>query len=182
MVFATCEEDTLVIALFSVSFVVRGAVFRLPLAGMSCWCEVVVLGFTYGPVNPLFLLAVHGIIVSTKRGAGCGSSPSDPLFLSRFPGFSIKVSTCCLEEDPGGGLFGTLLLIVFLWLCHTSSVDPVWVWRMCVSSSVAVSDAVSLILASRLSPWGVVVVIVSANLSVSSVGFLMGFTGILSSV
>jgi hypothetical protein len=182
VVYATGEKDTLVSALFSASFVVRDTVFRLPLAGMSSWCVVVVFGSTYAPVNPLFLLAGHGIIVSSKRGVGCGSSSSDPLFRFRFPRFSIKVSTCCLEEVSGVGLWGTLLLFRFLWLCHTSSVDPVWVWRMCVSSSVAVSDAVSLIPASRLSPWGVVVVIGSTSLSVSSVGFLMGFTGILSSV
>ena len=84
MIFATCEQDTLVSALVSLSFVVRGAVFRLPLAGMSSWCEVVVFGCTYGPVNPLFLLAGHGIIVSSKRGVGCGSSSSDPLFLFRL--------------------------------------------------------------------------------------------------
>ena len=125
MVFATCEQDTLVSAFFSVSFVVRGAVFRLLLAGMSSWCEVVVFGCTYGPVNPLFLLTGHGIIVSTKRGVGCGSSSSAPLFLFRFPRFSIKVCTCCLEEDSGGGLLGILLLFVFFLLYPTSSVDPV---------------------------------------------------------
>ena len=181
MVCATGEKDTLVSTLFSASFVVRDAAFRLPLAGMSSWCVVVVIGFTYSQVDLLFLLAGLGIIVSSKRGVGCGSSSSDPLFRFRFPRFSIKVSTCCLEEVSGVGLWGTLLLFRFLWLCHTSSVDPVWVWRMCVSSSIAVNDAVSLIPASRLSPWGVVVVIGSANLSVSSFVLLTGFTGIISS-
>ena len=175
----TGEKDTLVSTLFSDSFVVMDAAFRLLLVGMSSWCVVVVFGSTYAPVNPLFLLAGHGIIVSSKRVVGCGSSLPDPPFLFRFPRFSIKVATCCLEEVPGVGLWGTLLLFGFLWLCHTSSVDPVWVWRLCVSSSIAVNDAVSLIPASRLSPWGVVVVIGSANLSVSSVGFLTGFTGIV---
>ena len=84
MVCATGEKDTLVSALFAASFVVSDAAFRLPLAGMSSWCVVVVFGFTYGPVNPLFLLAGHGIIVSSKRGVGCGSSSSDPLFLFRL--------------------------------------------------------------------------------------------------
>jgi len=52
-------------------------------------------------VNPLLLLTGHGIIVSSRRVVGCGSSSSDPPFLFRFPRFSIKVSTCCLEEVPG---------------------------------------------------------------------------------
>jgi hypothetical protein len=123
VVLATCEEDTLVSALFAVSFVVGGAVCRLPLAGMSSWCEVVVFGFTYGPVNPLVLWAGHGIIVSTKGGVGCGSSSSDLLFLFRFPRVSFKASICCLEEVPGVELCGVSLLFRFLWLCHTSLVE-----------------------------------------------------------
>ena len=126
----TGEKDTLVSTLFSDSFVVMDAAFRLLLVGMSSWCVVVVFGFTCSPVNPLFLLAGLGIIVSSKRVDGCGCSSSDPPFLFRFPRFSIKVSTCCLEEVPGVGLWVTLLLLGFLWLCHTSFVDPVWVWRL----------------------------------------------------
>ena len=72
MVFATGEKDTLVSALFSASFVVRDAAFRLPLAGVSSWCLVVVFGSTYAPMNPLFLLAGHGIVVSSNRVVGCG--------------------------------------------------------------------------------------------------------------
>ena len=86
--------------LFSASFVVSDSAIQLPLAGMSSWCAVVVVGFTYSPVNPLLLLAGHGIIVSSRRVVGCLSS-SDPPLLFRFPRFSIKVSTCCLEEVPG---------------------------------------------------------------------------------
>jgi hypothetical protein len=118
--------------LFSASFFVSDSAIPLPLAGMSSWCVVVMVGFTYSPVNPLFLLASLGVIVSSKRVVGCLCSSSDPPFLYRFPRFSIKVSTCCLEEDPGVGLWGPLLLFRFLWLCHTSSVNPVWVWRMCL--------------------------------------------------
>ena len=117
MVFATGERDTSVSALFSVSCVVRGAAFRL----------LVVVGFTYSPVNPLLLLTGHGIVVSGRGVDGCGGSSFDPPFLFRFPRFSIEVSTCYLEEVPGVRLFGTLSLFGFLWLCHTSSVDPVWV-------------------------------------------------------
>ena len=97
-----------------------------------------------------------------------------PFFFVRF---SVKVSTCYLEEVPGVGLWGTLLLFGFLWLCQTSSVHPVWVWGMCVSSSIVVRDAVQL--ASVLSPWGVVIVIDSVNLSVYSFVLLTGFTGIV---
>ena len=120
MVCATGEKDTLVSTLFSASFVVRDAVFRLPLAGMSSWCVAVVFGFTYSLVNPVLLLEGHGIIVSSKRGVGCGSSSSDPLVLFQFPRFSINVSTCCLEDVPDVGLLGTLSLFGFLWFGHTS--------------------------------------------------------------
>ncbi len=102
------------------SCVVRGAAFQL----------LVVVGFTYSPVNPLLLLTGHGIVVSSRRVDRCGSSSSDPLCLFRFPRFSIEVSTCCLKEVPGVGLWGTLSLFRLLWLCHTSSVDPVWVWGL----------------------------------------------------
>ena len=119
---------TSVSALFSVSCVVRGAAFRL----------LVVVGFTYSPVNPLLLLTGHGIVVSSRRVDGCGSSSSDPSFLFRFPRFSIEVSTCCLKEVPGVGLWGTLSLFGFLWLCHTLSVDPVWGWGY-VSRSLSVA-------------------------------------------
>ena len=119
--------------------------------------QLVVVGFTYSPVNPLLLLTGHGIVVSSRRVDGCGSSSFDPPFLFRFPRFSIEVSTCCLEEVPGVGLWGTLSLFRLLWLCHTSSVDPVWVWGLLDSSSIAVSDAVP-----RLSLLGAVVVIGSA--------------------
>ncbi len=115
MTLATGERDTSVSALFSVSCVVRGAAVRL----------LVVVGFTCSPVNPLLLLTGHGIVVFSRRVDGCWSSSSDPPFLFRFPRFSIEVST--LEEVPGVGLWGTLSLFRLLWLCHTSSVDPVWV-------------------------------------------------------
>ena len=64
MVFATGERDTLVSAFFSASCVVRDAAFRL----------LVVVGFTYSPVNPLLLLTGHGVVVSSRRVGGCGSS------------------------------------------------------------------------------------------------------------
>ena len=72
----TGERDTSVGAFFSVSCVVGGAAFRL----------LVVVGFTYSPVNPLLLLTGHGIVVSSMRVDGCGSSESssDPPFLFRF--------------------------------------------------------------------------------------------------
>ena len=66
MVCATGEKDTLVSTLFSASFVVRDAAFRLPLAGMSSWCVAVVFGFTYSPVNPLLLLTGHGIGICSR--------------------------------------------------------------------------------------------------------------------
>jgi len=53
---ATGERDTSVSALFSVSCVVRGAAFRL----------LVVVGFTYSPVNPLLLLTGHGIGICSR--------------------------------------------------------------------------------------------------------------------
>ena len=120
MTLVTGDRVTSVSALFSVSCVVGGAAFRL----------LVVVGFTYSPVNPLLLLTGHGIVVSSRRVDGCGSSSFDPPFLFRFVRFSIKVSTCCLEEVPGVGLWGTLSLFRLLWLSHTSSVDPVWVWGL----------------------------------------------------
>ena len=61
------ERDTSVSALFSDSFVVRGAAFRL----------LVVVGFTYSPVNLLLFLTGRGIVVSSRRVDGCGSSSSD---------------------------------------------------------------------------------------------------------
>ena len=64
MVFATGEKETSVSALFSASCVVRDAAFRL----------LVVVGFTYSPVNPLLLLTGHGVVVSSRRVGGCGSS------------------------------------------------------------------------------------------------------------
>ena len=104
VVCATDEKDALVSTLFSASFIVRDAAFLLPLAGMSSWGVVVVIGFTYSQVDLLFLLAGLGIIVSSKRVVGCWYSSSDPPVLLRFPRFSIKVSTCCLEEVPAFGL------------------------------------------------------------------------------
>ena len=97
MTFAAGERVTSVSALFSVSCVVRGAAFRL----------LVVVGFTYSPVDPLLLLTGHGIGICSRRVDGCGSSSSGPPCLFRFPRFSIEVSTCCLEEVPGVGLWGT---------------------------------------------------------------------------
>jgi hypothetical protein len=54
--FAAGERVTSVSALFSVSCVVRGAAFRL----------LVVVGFTYSPVNPLLLLTGHGIGICSR--------------------------------------------------------------------------------------------------------------------
>jgi hypothetical protein len=90
-----------------------GVAAELGLAGMSSWCVVVVVGFTYSPVNLLLLFTGHRIIVSIRRVVGCWSSSSDPPFLFRFPRFSIKVSTCCLEEVSDVGLWGTWLLFGF---------------------------------------------------------------------
>ena len=56
MTLATGERDTSVSVLFSVSCVVRGAAFRL----------LVVVGFTYSPVNPLLLLTGHGIGICSR--------------------------------------------------------------------------------------------------------------------
>jgi hypothetical protein len=63
-----------------------GVAAELGLAGMSSWCVVDVVGSMYGPVNPLFLLAGHGIVVSSNRVVGCGNSSSDPLFLCQILG------------------------------------------------------------------------------------------------
>jgi len=101
-----------------------------------------------------FLWLCQNSSIDPASGLSLRCSSSDPLVLLQFPRFSINVSTCCLEDVPGVGLLGTLSLFGFLCLGHASSVGAVWVWRMCVSSSVAVSEAVSLIPASRLSPWG----------------------------
>ena len=94
----TGEGDISVSALFSVSCVIGGTAFWL----------LVVDGFTDSPVNPLLLLTGRGLVVSSRRVDGCGSSSSDPSFLFRFPRFSVEVSTCRLEEVPGIGLFGAL--------------------------------------------------------------------------
>jgi hypothetical protein len=66
VVFATGERDTSVSALFSesASCVVMDAAFRL----------LVGVGFTYSLVNPLLLLTGHGVVVSSRRVGGCGSS------------------------------------------------------------------------------------------------------------
>jgi hypothetical protein len=121
VVCTTGEKDILVITFFSASFIVTDVVFRLPLAVKTSWCVLVVVGFTYSPVNPLFLLEGLGVIVSIKRVVRRGSSSSDPLVLLRFPRFSsINVSTCCLEDVPDVGLLGTLSLFGFLWFGHTS--------------------------------------------------------------
>ena len=56
MTLATGEGGTSVSVLFSVSCVVRGAAFRL----------LVVVGFTYSPVNPLLLLTGHGIGICSR--------------------------------------------------------------------------------------------------------------------
>ena len=68
--------------------------------------------------------------IDPASGVSLRCSPSDPLFLFRFPRVSFKASICCLEEVPGVGLCGVSLLFGFLWLCHTSPVDAVWVWRL----------------------------------------------------
>ena len=111
MVCTTGEKDILVITFFSASFIVTDVVFRLPLAVKTSWCVLVVVGFTYSPVNPLFLLEGLGVIVSIKRVVRRGSSSSDPLVLLRFPRLSIKVSTGCLEE-----VTGAIGCLVTLWV------------------------------------------------------------------
>ena len=68
--------------------------------------------------------------IDPASGVSLRCSPSDPLFLFRFPRVSFKASICCLEEVSGVGLCGVTLLFGFLWLCHTSPVDAVWVWRL----------------------------------------------------
>ena len=62
---------------------------RLPLAAKTSWCVLVVVGFTYSPVNPLFFLAGLGVIVSIKRVVGRGCSSSDPLVLCGSPDFRL---------------------------------------------------------------------------------------------
>ena len=88
--------------------------------------------------------------IDPASGVSLRCSPSDPLFLFRFPRVSFKASICCLEEVPGVGLCGVLLLFGFRWRCHTSPVDAIWVWRLCVPSSIAVGDVVtSLVVVGR---------------------------------
>ncbi len=106
MILVTGERDISVSVLFSVSCVIGGTAFRL----------LVVDGFTDSPENPLLLLTGRGFVVSSRRVDGCGSSSSDLPAVFRFPRFLIEVSTCCLEEVPGVGLWGTLSLFGFLWL------------------------------------------------------------------
>jgi hypothetical protein len=73
-----------------------------------CWEEVPVAGLLGTVLLVGFLWLCQNSSIDPASGVSLRCSSSDPLVLLRFPRLSIKVSTGCLEEVTGAGLYWLL--------------------------------------------------------------------------